>query len=198
MTGKTQRFRHCLLLAKTCRSCTSIWAGIECPDRPSYLYRADRAPYPLAVGVTPSRDLNNRASPPSRFLATSSPSNSAFAAHPSLSTPKTQLYCYQTSLSLLAVNMMANSARSNITDALPRSLSTLPPELLCDIFSYVITRHETGGYVVDAQCLASLTVVCRSLRAVAQDMLFREVYITNEHQLRTIAQCPPHLLQIVS
>lgn len=94
--------------------------------------------------------------------------------------------------------MIANSARSNISDALPRSLSTLPPELLCDIFSYVVARHETGGYVVDAQCLASLAVVCRSLRAVAQDMLFREVYITNEHQLRAVAQCPPHLLHNLS
>lgn len=98
----------------------------------------------------------------------------------------------------LVDEMIASSSHLDISKALPRSLSTLPPELLCDIFSYVVARHETHGYVVDAQCLVSLTLVCRSLRGVAQDMLFREVYITNEHQLRAIAHCPPRLLRHVS
>lgn len=73
-------------------------------------------------------------------------------------------------------------------------LKALPFELLAKISQYLCNRHEIHGYIVDARSLAAFSASSRMLREVAQELLFREVLITSEHQLRALATSSPKLL----
>lgn len=76
-------------------------------------------------------------------------------------------------------------------------LLALPVELLTEIARRVPDRHELYGYIVDARSLAALSASSRTLRSVAQEMLFKEVLITSERQLKALAINSKRLLSHV-
>lgn len=76
-------------------------------------------------------------------------------------------------------------------------LLALPTELLAEVARHVPDRHELYGYIVDARTLAALSASSRTLRSVVQEMLFREVLITSERQLKALAMNSKRLLSHV-
>lgn len=76
-------------------------------------------------------------------------------------------------------------------------IMNLPNELLAEIANYIPIRHPKSGYVVEVKSLASLSATSRTMRAVATPLLFKEVVITNERQLHTLAGAPKDLLRLV-
>jgi hypothetical protein len=76
-------------------------------------------------------------------------------------------------------------------------LLALPVELLAEVARHVPDRHELYGYIVNARSLAALSASSRTLHGVAQEMLFKEVLITSERQLKALAMNSKRLLSNV-
>lgn len=83
------------------------------------------------------------------------------------------------------------------SDLFQDPIAVLPVELLSKIAHEVPERHEQLGYVVNARSLASLARVSRTLRGVAQPLLFKEIVITSEHQLHALVNAPVELLETI-
>lgn len=73
-------------------------------------------------------------------------------------------------------------------------IAALPFEILSKIAYDVAERHYTFDYVVDPRTLAALARVSKTLRPVAQELLFKEVLITSERQLHALVRSPLELL----
>jgi len=76
-------------------------------------------------------------------------------------------------------------------------LLALPTELLVEVARHIPDRHELYGYIVNARSLAALSASSRALRSVAQEILFKEVLITSECQLKALAMNSKKLLSHV-
>src|SRR5258705_10640198 len=73
----------------------------------------------------------------------------------------------------------------------PKSLLTLPAELLAEIAAYIPDRHPTLGYVTDCGDIAAFSSASRFLRAVARPILFKSVPITSKLRLSHLRALHP-------
>ena len=74
---------------------------------------------------------------------------------------------------------------------------SLPTELLEEIIIGTSLRHQHGGYIIEARSLSALSRVSRRLRAIVLPIMYREVVLTSEKQLRAFQHVPFVLMGFV-